>query len=138
MKGWVMKTKPYLTLEDVRAVIGAAEAEAKNNNWTVSIAVVDDGGHPLGMIRMDDAPPVSAYIAVEKARTSAMGKRESKSYEDMIKAGRTAFLSFPLQAMVEGGVPIQIEGRTVGAVGVSGVQSNEDAQIAKAGLDALV
>ncbi|MDB5990049.1 MAG: hypothetical protein JWQ10_1452 [Herbaspirillum sp.] len=133
-----MKSKPYLTLEDVRAVIDAAEAEAKNNNWAVSIAVVDDGGHQLGMIRMDDAPPISAYVAAEKGRTAAMGKRESKSYEDMIKSGRTAFLSFPLQAMIEGGVPIQIEGRTVGAVGVSGVQSHEDAQIAKAGIGALV
>jgi glc operon protein GlcG len=133
-----MKTKPYLTLDDVRAVLDAAETEAKNNQWAVSIVVVDDGGHQLGMIRMDDAPPISAYISVEKGRTAAMGKRESKSYEDMIKAGRTAFLSFPLQAMVEGGVPIQIDGRTVGAVGVSGVQSNEDAQIAKAGVAALV
>jgi uncharacterized protein GlcG (DUF336 family) len=133
-----MQTKPVLTLEDVKKIAAAAEAEAVANNWNVVISVVDDGGHLLWLQRMDGVAPISSHIAPEKAKTAALGRRESKIYEDMINNGRMSFLSAPeLQGMLEGGVPIVVEGHTVGAVGVSGVKSIEDAQIAKAGIAAL-
>lgn len=133
-----MKTKPYLTLEDVKRIAAAAEAEASSHGWAVSIAVVDDGGHLLWLQRLDGAPPVSSHIAPAKARTAALGRRESKVYEDMINQGRVSFLSAPLlEGMLEGGVPVVVDGQCVGAVGVSGVKSTEDAQIAKAGIAAL-
>ena len=132
-----MKTKPMLTLEDTRRMAAAAEAEARANQWAVSFAIVDDGGHLLWLQRLDGAPPISAQIAPAKAQTAALGRRESKVYEDMINAGRHSFLSAPLHGMLEGGVPIVVEGQVVGAIGVSGVKSNEDAQIARAGIAAL-
>lgn len=132
-----MFEKGALDFEDTARVVAAAVAEAKKNHWAVAIAVVDDGGHLLNFVRLDGTPPVSAYIAPEKARAAALGRRESKVYEDMINQGRNAFLSAPLQGMLEGGVPIVVDGQVVGAVGVSGVKSSEDAQIAKAGAAAL-
>ena len=134
-----MKSKPVLEFSDVQAMAAAAEAEALKNNWAVSIAIVDDGGHLLWFQRLDGAAPISAHIAPGKARTSAMGRRESKVYEDMINGGRASFLSAPdLDSMLEGGVPIIKDGQCLGAVGVSGVKSSEDAQIAKAAVAALV
>jgi len=134
-----MKTKPTLTLEDTRAIAAAAEAEATRNGWAVTLAIVDDGGHLLWLQRLDGAAPISAEIAPAKARTAALGRRESKVYEDMINGGRVSFLSAPvLHGMLEGGVPIVVEGQVIGAVGVSGVKSTEDAQIARAGIAALV
>lgn len=132
-----MNTKPVLGVAEVKLIAAAAQTEALRNAWAVSIAIVDDGGHLLWLQRLDGAAPVSAYICQEKARTAALGRRESRVYEEMINAGRQSFLSAPLQAMLEGGVPITIDGQCVGAVGVSGVKSNEDAQIAKAGIAAL-
>lgn len=133
-----MKSKPFLTLEDTRRMAAAAEAEALANGWAVSIAIVDDGGHLLWMQRLDGAAPISAHIAPAKARTAALGRRESKVYEDVINQGRTSFLSAPvLEGMLEGGVPVMVEGQCIGAVGVSGVKSTEDAQIARAGIAAL-
>jgi len=133
-----MQTKSVLTLEDAKKIGAAAEAEALANKWNVVISVVDDGGHLLWLQRMDGAAPISSYIAPQKARTAALGRRESKVYEDMINNGRVSFLNAPeLQGMLEGGVPIVIDGQTIGAVGVSGVKSTEDAQIAKAGIAAL-
>ena len=132
-----MPTKPYLSAEGVKRIAVAAEAEAKKNNWAVTIAIVDDGGHLLWLQRLDGAAPISSHIGPAKARAAALGRRETKIYEDMINQGRTAFLSAPLDGMLEGGVPILIDGQCVGAVGVSGVKSNEDAQIAKAGITAL-
>jgi glc operon protein GlcG len=132
-----MQKKSMLTSEDTARVMDAAIAEAKKHNWAVAIAIVDDGGHLLRFTRLDGTPPVSAYIAPEKARAAALGRRETKVYEDMINQGRTAFLSAPLQGMLEGGVPIIAEAQVVGAVGVSGVKSSEDAQIARAGIGAL-
>lgn len=132
-----MQTKKALTHEDARKIAAAAEAEAKKNNWAVTIAIVDDGGHLLWLQRLDGAAPISAYIGPEKARASALGRRETKIYEEMINNGRTAFLSAPLAGMLEGGVPIVVDGQVVGAVGVSGVKSSEDAQIARAGIAAL-
>jgi glc operon protein GlcG len=102
------------------------------------ISVVDDGGHLLWLQRLDGAAPISTYIAPAKARTAALGRRESKSYEDMINNGRMAFMTAPeLEGMLEGGVPIMVNGETVGAVGVSGVKSADDVRIAKAGIAAL-
>lgn len=133
-----MKTKPCLTLDDVRSIAAAAEAEAQRHGWAVTIAVVDDGGHLLWLQRLDGAAPISAQIAPAKARTAAHGRRESKVYEDMINQGRTSFLSAPgLDGLLEGGVPIVVDGQCIGAVGVSGVKSSEDAQIARAGIAAL-
>ncbi|HTT13185.1 MAG TPA: heme-binding protein [Burkholderiaceae bacterium] len=133
-----MNTKKQLSHEDVLKIAAGAEAEARANRWAVAISIVDDGGHPLWLVRLDGASPISAYIAPEKARTAAMGRRESRAYEEMINQGRTAFLSAPmLEAMLEGGVPILVDGQVVGAVGVSGVKSSEDAQIARAGIAAL-
>ena len=133
-----MDTKPYLSLADVKRIAAASEAEAQANKWGVVIAIVDDGGHLLWLQRLDGAAPISAEIAPAKARTAALGRRESKVYEEMINQGRTSFLSVPaLEGMLEGGVPILVNGQCVGAVGVSGVKSSEDAQIARAGIAAL-
>ena len=103
----------------------------------MTIAIVDDGGHPLALERLDDCPPVSAYIATEKARTSALGRRESKNYEEMVNGGRPSFLSAPLLICLEGGVPIIVDGQVIGAVGVSGVTAPQDAQVARAGVQSL-
>ncbi|MBB5391762.1 MULTISPECIES: heme-binding protein [unclassified Herbaspirillum] len=133
-----MQNKPFLTLDDVKKIAAGAEAEAKANNWAVTISIVDDGGHLLWLQRLDGAAPISAHIAPGKARTAALGRRETKIYEDMINNGRFSFLSAPeLDALLEGGVPVVIDGHYVGAVGVSGVKSSEDVQIAKAGIAAL-
>ncbi|TEA79559.1 GlcG/HbpS family heme-binding protein [Allopusillimonas ginsengisoli] len=133
-----MKTKPVLSITDVKAILSAAEAHATANKWAVSISVVDDGGHLLGMVRLDGAAPISAQISPAKARTAALGRRESKGYEDTINQGRTAFLSAPgMQGMLEGGVPIIVQEQVIGAVGVSGVKSSDDVAIAQAGIAAL-
>ncbi len=133
-----MKTKSFLDISDVRSIAAAAETEALKNNWAVSIAIVDDGGHLLWFQRLDGAAPISSHIAPGKARTAAMGRRESKVYEDMINGGRVSFLSASqLDTMLEGGVPIIKDGQCIGAVGVSGVKSAEDAQIARAGMAAI-
>jgi uncharacterized protein GlcG (DUF336 family) len=133
-----MKTKPALDLASARRIAQAAEAEAQAHGWAVAIAIVDDGGHLLWLQRLDGAAPIASQIAPAKARTSALGRRESKVYEDMINQGRHSFLSAPaLEGMLEGGVPIMVDGHCVGAVGVSGVKSSEDAQIARAGIAAL-
>ena len=134
----VMKTKAVLEQADIKAIAAAAEAEALKNKWAVTIAIVDDGGHLLHLQRLEGAAPISAHIAPAKANTAAMGQRESKVYEDVINGGRTSFLSAPyIQGMLEGGVPIVKDGQCLGAVGVSGVKSNEDAQVARAGIAAI-
>ena len=133
-----MKTKHQLDAADVKAMAIAAEAEALKNQWNVTIAIVDDGGHLLWLQRLDGAAPLSAHIAPGKARTAALGRRDSKAYEDMVNGGRMSFLSAPgAEALLEGGVPILHGGACLGAVGVSGVKSNEDVQIARAGIAAL-
>ncbi len=133
-----MQTKPILTLEDVKKIAAAAETEATLNKWNVTIAIVDDGGHLLWLQRMDGAAPISSHIAPAKAKTAALGRRESKVYEDIINGGRFSFMTAPtLEGMLEGGVPILVNGQCIGAVGVSGVKSVEDVQIAKAGITAL-
>lgn len=138
LKPKTMNSKAVLESADVKAIAAAAEAEALKNNWAVTIAIVDDGGHLLHLQRLDGAPPISAHIAPAKAHTAALGRRESKVYEDVINGGRTSFLSAPtIQGMLEGGVPMVKDGHCIGAVGVSGVKSSEDAQIARAGMAAI-
>ena len=133
-----MQTRPFLLLDDVKRIAHACESEARRNSWAISLAIVDDGGHLLWLQRLDGAPPISAQIAPAKARTAALGRRESRVYEEMINQGRVAFLSAPgLEGLLEGGVPIMVDGHCLGAVGVSGVKSEQDALVAKAGVAAL-
>ena len=132
-----MKTRAMLTLEDCKRISAAAEAEAKRNNWNVCVAIVDDGGHPLHLFRMDGATPANSRIALEKGRTAAETRRSTAMWEDRIKGGRISMLRMPGVLPVQGGLPIVIDGECIGAVGVSGVQSHEDEQIAKAGIAVL-
>ncbi len=133
-----LNSKPFLGVDDARRIAAAAEAEARQNQWAVAIAIVDDGGHLLWLQRLDGAAPISAQIAPAKARTAALGRRDSRIYEEMINGPRAAFLSAPgLEGMLEGGVPVMVQGHCVGAVGVSGVKASDDAQIARAGIAAL-
>jgi glc operon protein GlcG len=126
-----------LTVVEATRILEAARVEAEKNQWAVTIAVVDDGGHLLALLRLDGCAPIGAYIATEKARTSALGRRESKQYEDMINGGRTAFLSAPLAGTLEGGVPVVVDGNVVGAVGVSGVKPDQDSQVARTAANSL-
>ncbi|WP_276488008.1 heme-binding protein [Ectopseudomonas mendocina] len=132
-----MQHKAVLSQKEVIQILAAARAEAQQQGWAVAIAVVDDGGHPLALERLDGCAPIGAYIATEKARSAAIGRRETKGYEDMVNGGRTAFVSAPLLTSLEGGVPVLVDGQVVGAVGVSGVKADQDAQVAKAGVAAL-
>jgi glc operon protein GlcG len=133
-----MKTKHVLELADIKSIAAAAEAEALKNNWAVTIAIVDDGGHLLHLSRLDGAAAMSSHIAPAKAHTAALARKETKVYEDIINNGRTAFLSAPeIKGMLEGGLPILKDGQCLGAVGVSGVKSVEDAQVARAGIAAI-
>ena len=132
-----MKTRSMLTLEDCKKISAAAEAEAKKNNWNVCVAILDDGGHLLHLFRMDGATPANSRIAIAKGRTAAETRRSTAMWEERIKGGRMAMLKMPGVTPVQGGLPIVVDGTCVGAVGVSGVQSHEDEQIAKAGIDVL-
>jgi glc operon protein GlcG len=127
-----MRDKPCLTATDVHKAMAACKAEAEKHKWNVSIAIVDDGGFLLGFERLDGAPGIGAEVAIGKARTSALTKRPSKFFEDRVKE-RPAFAAFPAGILIQGGVPIMYRGECVGAIGVSGVQSHEDEQIAQAG-----
>lgn len=131
-----MKTKPCLTLDDCKKMIAACEAEARRNKWDVVIAIVDDGGHLMALQRMDGATPANTEFAERKARTAATTRRSTKVWEERIGAGRVSTLSMPVLA-VQGGIPVMYQGECVGAIGVSGVQSLEDEQIAQAGAHAL-
>ena len=131
-----MKSRPMLTLDDCRRISAAAEAEAKKNSWNVCIAVLDDGGHLLHFVRMDGASPANARIAVEKGRTAAETRRSTTAWQERI-AKRPELLNMPQVTPVQGGLPIMVEGGCVGGVGVSGVQSHEDEQIAAAGIRAV-
>jgi len=131
-----VRTKPSLTLTDVKKMLAACEAEAVKNNWAVAISIVDDGGFLLGFERMDGAPTISAEVSLGKARTSAMTRRPSKFFEDRVK-DRPAFATFPAGLLIQGALPVMHQNECVGAIGVSGVQSHEDEQIALAGVNAL-
>ena len=126
-----------LSLEAAKKIAAAAEVEAARNKWNVVIAIVDDGGHLLLLQRMDGAQFGSIDVAQRKARTSSAFKRSTKVFEDAIAGGRNALLSLDQAVALEGGLPIAINGQVVGAIGVSGVTSQQDGQIAKAGVDAF-
>lgn len=132
-----MLTRKMLTLSDVQAIAAAAEAEAVKNGWKVSIAITDDGGHLLHFQRLDGAGLSTIGIALGKAKTSAYIRRPTKAFEDIVGNGRNAFLSVPDLVLLEGGEPIIVDGICIGAVGVSGVTSAQDAQVARAGIAAL-
>jgi glc operon protein GlcG len=131
-----MKTKPCLTLDDCKKMIAACEADARRNKWEVVIAILDDGGHLLMLERMDGATPANAEIAVQKGRSAAVSRRSTKMWEDRIRDGRLSMLKMPVLP-VQGGIPVMYQGECVGGIGVSGVQSHEDEQIAQAGANAL-
>jgi len=131
-----MKTKPCLTLDDCKKMMAACEAEARKNNWNVVIVILDDGGHLLMLERMDGATPANAEIATQKGRSAAISRRSTKMWEDRIKDGRLSVLKMPVLP-VQGGIPIMYQGECVGGIGVSGVQSHEDEQVAQAGANAL-
>lgn len=132
-----MLSKFVIGQTEIARVLTAARHEAQARQWSVTIAVVDDGGHPLALERLDGCAPASAYIALEKARSAALGRKETRDYEEMVNGGRTAFVTAPLLTSLEGGVPLRVKGQVVGAIGVSGVKSEQDAQVAKAGAAAL-
>ena len=132
-----MKTRPMLTLDNCRKISAAAEAEAKKNNWIVAIAILDDGGHLLHLVRMDGASPFNARTAIAKGKTAAETRRSTLVWEERIKAGRNSMLGMPKITPVQGGLPIVAEGVCVGGIGASGVQSHEDEQIVAAGIKAL-
>jgi uncharacterized protein GlcG (DUF336 family) len=130
-----MYVKNALTLADAKQIAAAAEAEALKNNWRVTIAVLDDGGNLLFLQRLDEAPLGSIVVAQEKARTALLFKRPTKVFEEIIASGRTAMLTLPGATPIEGGLPLLNNGQIIGAIGVSGVQSPQDAQIAGAGVE---
>lgn len=132
-----LASRPYLRLADAKAMLAAAEAHALKNQWAVAIIVTDETGTPLASLRLDGCAPLGGQIAAEKARVAALSRRESGFYETMINQGRTAFLSAPVSGLLEGGVPVMVDGHCIGAVGVSGVKSEQDAEVARAGLAAL-
>jgi glc operon protein GlcG len=131
-----MRTKSCLTAADVKKMLATCEAKAAENKWAVAISIVDDAGFLLGFQRMDGAPAISAEVSMGKARTSAMTRRPSKFFEDRIKE-RPAFAGFPAGILIQGGVPVMYQNECVGAIGVSGVQSHEDEQVAQAGASAV-
>ncbi|SFW34094.1 heme-binding protein [Nitrosovibrio sp. Nv17] len=132
-----METRLALTLEDARRIADAAEAEALNNGWPVVIAIVDDGGHLMHLSRLDHAQFGSVEVAIHKARAAIAFRRPTRVWEEHVAAGRLRYLGLPGTLPIEGGLPIEVQGQYLGAVGVSGVRSHEDARVAQAGLDAL-
>jgi glc operon protein GlcG len=126
-----------ITLDGAKAILAAAEAEALKNKWTVAIAVVDESGNLIAFHKIDDTQMGSIDIAIGKARTAARMKRPTKALEDAVAGGRTVMLALEGVTPLEGGVPVTIDGRVIGAVGVSGVTSQQDAQVAQAGVAAL-
>jgi len=131
-----MKQKHCLTLDDCKRMAAACEAEARSNGWNVAIAVLDDGGHPLMLLRMDGASPANAENAIQKGRTAAVSRRSTKVWEERISSGRVSTLSMPVMA-VQGGIPLMHRDECVGGIGVSGVKSPQDEQIALAGAAVL-
>ena len=124
-------------LDTAKKLAAAAVVEAKKNNWPVAIAIVDNHGILIYYEMLDDTQTASAHVAVEKARTAAMFRRPTKVFEDAVAGGRVAILGLTGAMPIEGGLPIVVEGKMIGAIGVSGVTSQQDAQVARAGLDAL-
>ena len=132
-----MQSKAVLSQADVSKVLDAAQQEAERENWAITVAVTDDGGHLLALRRLDGAAPFTADVATNKARSAAVGRKETQVFEEMINGGRTAFISAPMQALLSGGVPIVVDGQVVGAVGISGVKPDQDIQVAKAAVSVI-
>ena len=133
-----LPTRRTLTLEAARVALAASEAEALKNGWRVVIAVVDDGGHPILLARLDNAQWSSISTAVEKARAATAWKRPTRLLEESVNNGRHAFLSISQgMALLQGGVPLEIDGQVIGAIGVSGVKASDDEIVAQAGVDSL-
>ena len=128
-----LPTKKVLTLEVAKKIAAASEAEAKRRRATVVIVVVDDGGHMLILERLDDTQVASVEVGIGKARTAAIFRRPSKVFEDQVREGRVAALALPGATPLQGGVPIEFEGKVIGAIGVSGNTPREDEDIAKVG-----
>jgi glc operon protein GlcG len=132
-----MRNKPCLTADDAHKMMAACKAEAQKNKWNVAIAIVDDSGAAILLERLDGTGAIASEVAMGKARTAALTKRPTKFFEDRVKE-RPAFVTFPTPGvMFQGGLPIMHQGECVGAIGVSGVQSHEDEQIAAAGVKTL-
>jgi uncharacterized protein GlcG (DUF336 family) len=132
-----MAAKPVLTLEDAKRIAAAAEAEARTNEWKVVIAVVDDGGHLLYLQRSHDTQFGSVETAIAKAHAAVAFQRPTKASEDAVLSGRLIHLALPGVIPSEGGVPLVREGTIVGGLGISGVRSFQDGQIAQAGVNEL-
>ncbi len=128
-----LPTKKVLTLGMAKKLVAAAEAEAKKRGATVVIAVVDDGGQLILLERLDDTQVASVEVAIGKARTAAIFRRPSKVFEDQVKNGRVAALALPGATPLQGGIPITVEGKVIGAIGASGNSPQEDEEIALAG-----
>lgn len=133
-----MNNKLTLTLDDAKKIAAAAEVEARRNDWPVVIAIVDDGAHLLHLLRLDNTQFGSIEVAIRKAGAAIAFRRSTKVWEEHIADGRIRYLGLPGTLPIEGGLPIMVNGQFLGAVGVSGVRSSQDAQIAQAGLDALL
>lgn len=133
-----MQQKLILGLTEVNAILDAAQQEALDNGWNITVSVVDDSGELIGLRRLDGAAPMTAMISAQKARTAAFSHKETQFFEEMINGGRSAFLSAPLEGLLEGGVPVVIKGQVIGGVGVSGVKADQDAQVARASIAAML
>ncbi len=133
----MLGTTKYITLETAKKMAAAAEAEARKNNWTVAMAILDAGANLIFFQRMDDTQLGSINVAIGKAKTAAQFKRPTKAMEDMIAGGRQVFLAVEGITPLQGGLPVIVDGKLIGAVGVSGVTSQQDEQIAQAAIDAL-
>lgn len=132
-----LSEKKALTLDMVKKIAAAAEEEAIKNKWAVVIAIVDEGANLIYLQRLDEAQIGSIEVAIKKARSAALFKRPTKAFEDALAGGRMGILALPGAIPSEGGVPIVVDGKPIGAIGVSGVTSAQDGQIAKAGVDTL-
>jgi len=130
-------TTKYITLEDAKAAMAAAEAEAKKNNWNVAIAILDAGASLIMFQKLDDTQLGSVNIAIGKAKTAVNFKRPTKALEDMIAGGRQVFLAVDGITPLQGGLPVMADGKLIGAVGVSGVLSSQDEQVAQAAVNVL-
>jgi len=128
-----LASRTVLTLDAAKEIMAAAEAEARKNNWAVSIAILDESGRLLMLQRMDGAPPASADVCQAKGRSAAIFKRPTKAFSDAVSGGRVAIMALPGAVPVEGGLPLMSGGQCVGGIGVSGVTSEQDAQIGAAG-----
>lgn len=134
----MLGTAKYITLEAAKKMLAAAEAEARKNNWNVAIAIVDAGGSLILFQKLDDTQLGSVNIAIGKARTAVNFKRPTKALEDIVAGGRSVFIALEGITPLQGGLPVMVDGKLIGAVGVSGVMSAQDEQVAQAAISELL